>query len=116
MASRTGLILQATGSVLILVALIVFANSYVLVFPAIAHAHLVTAIIFQLAVVLVAFGSVAKNPQGGYRIARKSIVTFAWFFFLLSFLLLLIREYASMSFLSPAEPYLSAGDIGALSS
>ena len=109
MASKAGLILQAAGSVLVLVALIIFANSYVLVFPAIPHAHLVTALTLELAIVLVAFGTVAKNPQGGYKAARKSIVGFAWLFFLLSFLLLLVREYRSMSFLLPAEPYMAIG-------
>lgn len=84
MAKRLGPALQALGSAAIIIAIILFANSYVLVFPVIRNADLIIVLLLEASFLLFASGSVAKYPQSGYRLARSTIVAFLWIYFLIA--------------------------------
>ncbi|EQB67758.1 MAG: protein kinase [Thermoplasmatales archaeon A-plasma] len=108
MASRSSLIMRALSASLAILAILFLANSYVHVFPSPVQITRIVVLLFLSSFTLVVAAKIADNGKSGYRIARSTLVGFAWIYFVFWLILDLIATYPgalSASFSFAVETY-----------
>ncbi len=83
MASKPSLIVRAIAAALTIIAILLLANVYVLIFPSFPYTAEIIILLFLAAFALFVAGRMAENTKSGYKIARSTLVGFAWIFFIM---------------------------------